>query len=178
MTRDEMIEHRARIVEFIGDDRMNFIERWGTPCGECQGAGLKLYGSTSTWRGGYGGQSFTVDVCDRCWGSGVEGMPWPSHREFYALRSARPVKGFEVGQLRREPGPTSNWARTRRVVRILELNVQGIRGKNGAAAAARVDTAIRDPHTGAWRFYGPTTRIALERLGKWKVVDPITGESK
>lgn len=40
------------------------------PCPECQGMGVRSYGSTATWRGGMGGQMITNDVCDRCWGSG------------------------------------------------------------------------------------------------------------
>ena len=164
----------------IAFDRLAFIERHGEPCRDCTGAGVKNYASTATWRGGYGGQAFTPDVCDRCWGSGVEGKPWPSHREFLAVREGltRPTgDAFEVGQLRQEPGRTSN-IRVPRIVRILELNVQGIRGKNGAAPAAKVDTAIRDRHSGGWRFYGPTVRIRLDRLRKWKVINPLTGEPK
>lgn len=41
-----------------------------TPCPKCHGAGGRMYPSTSTWRGGVGGQSFTRGVCDACWGSG------------------------------------------------------------------------------------------------------------
>jgi hypothetical protein len=40
------------------------------PCETCQGSGKKTYSSTATWAGGIGGQAFTVDVCDKCWGSG------------------------------------------------------------------------------------------------------------
>lgn len=40
------------------------------PCENCQGSGKRLYGSTSTWRGGIGGAAMTTDVCDKCWGSG------------------------------------------------------------------------------------------------------------
>lgn len=54
-------------------------------CGECGGSGYKLYGDTSTWRGGVGGQMMTNDVCDICWGSGDARKPWPSHRRFEAL---------------------------------------------------------------------------------------------
>ena len=39
-------------------------------CEECGGLGVKVYGDTSTWRGGIGGQAITNDVCNRCWGSG------------------------------------------------------------------------------------------------------------
>lgn len=50
------------------------------PCPACAGSGKRSYASTATWRGGIGGQAITVDVCDRCWGSGVKDKPWPSHR--------------------------------------------------------------------------------------------------
>lgn len=43
-----------------------------TPCKTCIGTGRRMYGSTSTWRGGMGGCTCTQDVCDRCWGTGDE----------------------------------------------------------------------------------------------------------
>lgn len=45
------------------------------PCGECSGTGRKVYGDTSTWHGGIGGQTLTEDVCNRCWGSGDRANP-------------------------------------------------------------------------------------------------------
>ncbi len=42
----------------------------GVQCKNCSGYGYRVYGSTSTWRGGAGGQAITSDVCDQCWGSG------------------------------------------------------------------------------------------------------------
>lgn len=54
-------------------------------CGKCKGAGTRVYGSTSTWRGGIGGQRMTTGVCDRCWGSGSETKRWPSHRQMEGL---------------------------------------------------------------------------------------------
>lgn len=56
-----------------------------TVCRDCGGAGRKMYGSTATWRGGIGGQAFTSDICDRCWGSGFEDRPWISVREHEEL---------------------------------------------------------------------------------------------
>lgn len=55
------------------------------PCKECGGTGTKAYGSTSTWRGGVGGQMITGGPCDKCWGSGDEHRHWPSHRKFENL---------------------------------------------------------------------------------------------
>ncbi len=48
-------------------------------CRDCGGWGVKLYGSTATWRGGVGGAAMTSDVCNKCWGSGDANHPWPSH---------------------------------------------------------------------------------------------------
>ncbi len=52
----------------------------GCECAECTGSGVKLYGDTSTWQRGIGGQAMTMDVCDHCWGSGDKDRPWPSRR--------------------------------------------------------------------------------------------------
>ena len=45
-------------------------------CPDCGGSGVKVYGDTSTWRKGIGGQMITADVCDKCWGSGNAQKPW------------------------------------------------------------------------------------------------------
>jgi len=55
---DEML---TKFLEWRGIEEM---------CGACTGAGKRMYGSTSTWRGGVGGCMMTVGVCDKCWGSG------------------------------------------------------------------------------------------------------------
>lgn len=52
----------------------------GEQCPRCQGVGRYTYATTATWRGGYGGQAFTLGTCDCCWGSGTT-EPWPSLRE-------------------------------------------------------------------------------------------------
>lgn len=57
-------------------------------CLGCGGTGHKAYGSTSTWRGGVGGQQITSGVCDKCWGSGDADVTWPSHRAL-AIRDRR-----------------------------------------------------------------------------------------
>ena len=48
-------------------------------CIKCSGSGYYSYSDTSTWRGGGGGQMFTTDVCNKCWGSGSDSKPWPRH---------------------------------------------------------------------------------------------------
>lgn len=70
---------RAQLVQWMGEDRMGWLERHGFVCGECMGSGIKTYPNTTTWRGGVGGQALTPGVCDGCWGSGTD-RPWPSHR--------------------------------------------------------------------------------------------------
>lgn len=52
----------------------------GSECLHCSGFGTRNYPTTGTWRAGAGGSTLTVDVCDRCWGSGNKHKPWPSHR--------------------------------------------------------------------------------------------------
>jgi hypothetical protein len=76
--KDELLEvrqslHAAMMLEWRGVEH-------GCECLACGGAGVKSYPSTSTWRGGIGGQAFTTDVCDKCWGSGDRNNAWPSHR--------------------------------------------------------------------------------------------------
>lgn len=59
---------------------LSFLEWRGIPeedyCKKCSGSGVVSYGSTSTWRGGIGGQMMTNGICDKCWGSGNENNPW------------------------------------------------------------------------------------------------------
>lgn len=65
-------DERARVLAWRGvDEAMGDVV-----CKRCHGAGTRSYGDTSTWRGGIGGQTITTDICDRCWGSGVENKPW------------------------------------------------------------------------------------------------------
>ena len=76
--KDELLEvrqslHAAMMLEWRGVEH-------GCECLACGGAGVRSYPSTSTWRGGIGGQAFTTDVCDKCWGSGDRNNAWPSHR--------------------------------------------------------------------------------------------------
>jgi hypothetical protein len=54
-------------------------------CSRCGGCGKRSYGSTSTWRGGMGGSSVTVDICDRCWGSGEDQKPWLDLRKLESI---------------------------------------------------------------------------------------------
>lgn len=79
--RSEMITELRRDRDEEHDRRLNWrgIDP-GDECSACGGAGSRAYGSTATWRGGIGGQVITIDVCNRCWGSGSKTHRWPSHR--------------------------------------------------------------------------------------------------
>lgn len=52
-------------------------------CKKCGGTGKYTYSSTATFMGGIGGQSLTVSVCDKCWGSGDEKEPWVNLRKIF-----------------------------------------------------------------------------------------------
>ncbi len=70
---------KAECYRYAPSSRADLIED-GDFCEDCSGSGYKIYGDTSTWRGGIGGAAMTTDVCDKCWGSGSKRRPWPSHR--------------------------------------------------------------------------------------------------
>jgi hypothetical protein len=57
------------------------IEQPEDICDKCQGLGVRSYPSTATWRGGVGGQAFTDDICDVCWGSGHATERWLNLRK-------------------------------------------------------------------------------------------------
>lgn len=68
-------ERKYRLSEFLAWRGVD------APCKECNGSGMKVYGSTATWLGGIGGCAMTNDVCDHCWGTGDE------HRHGFNLRA-------------------------------------------------------------------------------------------
>lgn len=65
------------------------------PCPDCRGVGRYYYGSTATWRGGVGGAAMTLDLCDRCWGSGDPRHPFQNLRDL-ERRAARVAVGNTV----------------------------------------------------------------------------------
>lgn len=74
------------------------------PCLGCDGLGVKTYGNTSTWRGGIGGSMMTTDVCNRCWGSGDAGRPWPDWRKTEAaIERLRKIDAKIQRQLTHQP---------------------------------------------------------------------------
>lgn len=59
-------------------------------CTECRGYGVKMYGSTATWRRGcIAGQAMTRGICDKCWGSGDQSNPWIDLRAYENERRAK-----------------------------------------------------------------------------------------
>ncbi|MGW8179631.1 MAG: hypothetical protein ACWGQW_12860, partial [bacterium] len=54
-------------------------------CETCQGFGTIMYGSTATWRGGIGGAAMTIDVCDKCWGTGRKSTRGPDQKALEKL---------------------------------------------------------------------------------------------
>jgi hypothetical protein len=66
-------------------------------CPRCNGEGIAMYGSTSTWHGGIGGCAMTYDVCDDCWGSGSKTKKWIDLRK---VTEAIKNKDNEISHLR------------------------------------------------------------------------------
>lgn len=61
----------------------------GVACAVCHGTGERIYGSTSTWRGGIGGCAMTMGVCDRCWGTGRTDVTGPDLRQLAREAASR-----------------------------------------------------------------------------------------
>ncbi len=74
------------------DEAKRAFLRWRDvedPCPGCDGSGVRLYPSTSTWRGGMGGSMMTSDVCDQCWGSGDAHKHWTDLRKLHHTEEQR-----------------------------------------------------------------------------------------
>jgi len=79
-------EHRQAETAFEWAQMMTQMANHiaGVACPRCNGIGSYSYASTSTWRGGMGGASITVDVCDVCWGTGRTDKKGPNRRKIEA----------------------------------------------------------------------------------------------
>ena len=73
-------------------------------CERCEGSGSRCYATTAVWRGGVGGASLTVAVCDACWGSGDAERPWANLRLPNSLYEAGRNKSTLDDLLRRLGG--------------------------------------------------------------------------
>lgn len=71
---------RDEVRDSVGEQFLQWRGVQGKSCKNCGGAGSYSYPDTSTWHRGMGGQSFTMDVCDKCWGSGDSERPWTNLR--------------------------------------------------------------------------------------------------
>lgn len=98
----------SRRFAFLNILRMKGVESEENVCQPCGGIGVRIYGSTSTWRGGIGGCAMTNDVCDRCWGSGDKTRPWPAWRREDKLAIAKCEAFDEVRYYLRGIGPRDN----------------------------------------------------------------------
>lgn len=83
--RAVIAEQQQRIDELIArknDFHRDAVEWRGVEfenvCTECSGSGYKVYGNTTTYHHGAGGQAITTSVCNKCWGSGDKLKPWTS----------------------------------------------------------------------------------------------------
>jgi hypothetical protein len=69
----------------------------GVACPGCGGSGRKAYASTSTWRGGIGGQMITEGVCDKCWGTGRTDRKGVNLREYEGMLRQQRSKDYVSG---------------------------------------------------------------------------------
>jgi len=83
-----------------------------TACDKCGGFGICTYASTATYHGGAGGMQVTRDICNQCWGSGVEGAPWASLRAFNSLLKQRDEARAEVALLKEALAETRTYDST------------------------------------------------------------------
>lgn len=78
-----------------GDKHKAFMLRWrgvDDLCEKCEGSGVRVYGSSSTWRGGAGAAVTTNDVYDVCWGTDDKyrrGVDLRVMRDEEAVRAAK-----------------------------------------------------------------------------------------
>lgn len=105
-------------------------------CEDCGGFGVKVYPNTATWRGGIGGNALTNDVCDKCWGSGDQSRPWPSHRR--AEKAEAALASCEAAALERAAMLADEKAQARRSIEhdARRKELYDIASRNAAAASA------------------------------------------
>jgi hypothetical protein len=135
-------DHRRQAGELLlGEDHLARFLVWrgiADPCLTCSGVGTRPYGSTSTWRGGMGGQMITSDVCDTCWGSGDRFRIGTDLRRLRDEESKR-VAAAAVDLLARAAGATlqSSAGAVREIVMVLREAVAKADRGRGKRAAAR-----------------------------------------
>jgi len=98
--QDEKDSRHKRFLEWRGILENEYDD--GKCCKGCSGTGYKVYGSTSTWSGGIGGQQITSGICDKCWGSGDINNPWTNLRYIGGLKHQLSEAKAEVERLQVE----------------------------------------------------------------------------
>jgi len=69
----------------------------GVACEDCYGSGVKMYSSTTLWRGGFGGQMMTNGTCDACWGTGRNDKQGVDLRRLRAMLTPEQLKALRGG---------------------------------------------------------------------------------
>ena len=70
-------------------------------CSKCGGSGKRAYQNTTTWHGGIGGQMVTIDICDKCWGSGDVTWTWLNLRVVTGACLCKPCTDLLRNELRK-----------------------------------------------------------------------------
>lgn len=137
---EELERQFTRTLEHLRAAHPNVVDEWareelenllgyvrvvsGVGCPECRGVGQKAYSSTATWRrGGIAGQAITNDVCDVCWGTGLQNQKGVDLRRLMTLQR-------EVEMLKVNSAPPAKEKRTIAVkVPIKKQKLLAFRGK-------------------------------------------------
>lgn len=159
---------RDELLAYV--QRMRGVE---DPCDDCAGLGVKSYGSCATWRGGASGQMITIDVCDRCWGSGDVYRPGADLRRLRDEEAQR-VAAAAVDLLARSAGMSygETFPVTAALIELLEAFAAALEQRTRAAATItlRVRRPPPDPYGNRYghfaRRLATVLRLARERAPK------------
>ena len=133
----------------------------GVACGHCTN-GRRAYASTATWLGGIGGQAITVDVCDRCWGTGRSDVTGADlRRGFAALKQAERERD-EAREKARRWREVASWLARRNAERDPEGNDYTLRTARDKAMRRALRVA-GDNRTEASRLLG----VSLRSVHRW-----------
>lgn len=115
----QVIEDLQKRVEELIDRRNNFhyeaVEWRGIEfdnvCTECTGSGYTVYGNTTTYHRGAGGQAITTSVCNICWGSGDKSRPWTSWLKIEGIQRQLELLKTDDAEQRAEIVRLTEWHR-------------------------------------------------------------------
>lgn len=91
--KEQLVQYSLSTYERLLDWRGIYVDH---ACKTCGGSGIRMYGSTSTWHGGGGGQAVTNGVCDKCWGSGNRLEPGANLKKIASERNALQADTLEL----------------------------------------------------------------------------------